>query len=162
MIKKDEMYIELIKPFLTGDEIRRYGFPSVQFYIIFIKKGWTNENSLNVSDKWEWFKNKCPAIASHLEKFSKTAEKRWDKGDYWWELRSCDYYDEFFKLKIIFPDIAKESRMIYDLRGLFVGNTAYIIPTNDLYLLGILNSKMIFFYYQIHIFLSKFYLRLTD
>ncbi|MGH9949664.1 MAG: TaqI-like C-terminal specificity domain-containing protein, partial [Pyrinomonadaceae bacterium] len=31
---------------------------------------------------------------------------------------------------------------------LFVANTAYVIPTDDKYLLAILNSRMIYFYYS--------------
>jgi len=38
--------------------------------------------------------------------------------------------------------------MLYDKDGFYLGNTAYFIPTDDLYLLGILNSKLIFNYYK--------------
>ena len=55
---------------------------------------------------------------------------------------------EFEKHKIIFPDIAKESRMSFDKDSLYIGNTGYIIPVNDLYLLGLLNSKLIFTFYK--------------
>jgi len=148
IISEDPSSIEVIKPFLIGDEIRKYHHPVVHFRVILIPRGWTNQNSQGVQNKWQWFKGKYPAIARHLEKFSQAAEARWDKGDYWWELRACDYYDEFLEPKIIFPDIAKESRMLYDKDGFYLGNTAYFIKTEDLYLLGILNSKLIFNYYK--------------
>lgn len=148
IINEDPSSIELIKPFLIGDEIRKYRHPIVHFRVILIPRGWTNQNSQGVQNKWQWFKVKFPAISHHLETFSQAAEARWDKGDYWWELRACDYYAEFEKPKIIFPDIAKESRMLYDKEGFYLGNTAYFIPTDDLYLLGILNSKLIFNYYK--------------
>jgi hypothetical protein len=38
--------------------------------------------------------------------------------------------------------------MTYDTQGHFVSNTVYFIPTNDLYLIGILNSKLIFNYFK--------------
>ena len=38
--------------------------------------------------------------------------------------------------------------MTFDITGVYVGNTGYIIPRNDLYLLGVLNSKLIFNYYK--------------
>lgn len=148
IINEDPSSVEIIKPFLIGDEIRKYRYPVVHFRVIFIPRGWTNQNSPGVQNKWQWFKGKYPAIAHHLEKFSQAAEARGDKGDYWWELRACDYYDEFLKPKIIFPDIAKESRMLYDKDGFYLGNTAYFIQTDDLYLLGVLNSKLIFSYYK--------------
>jgi hypothetical protein len=38
--------------------------------------------------------------------------------------------------------------MTLDTYGFYIGNTGYFIPRNDLYLLGILNSKLIFNYYK--------------
>ena len=38
--------------------------------------------------------------------------------------------------------------MLYDKEGFYLGNTAYFIQTDDLYLLGVLNSKLIFNYYK--------------
>jgi adenine-specific DNA-methyltransferase len=35
----------------------------------------------------------------------------------------------------------------YDNKGFYCVNTAYIIPVDDKYLLGILNSKLVHFYY---------------
>ena len=67
---------------------------------------------------------------------------RWDKGNFWWELRACDYYDQFEKPKIIYPVIAKEPRFTYDTDGYFSNDKTFIIPKNDLYLLGLLNSKL--------------------
>ena len=113
-----------------------------------IPKGWTNERLGREPNPWKWMQKNYPSISAYLQPFEKEAQKRWDKGDYWWELRACDYYQEFEKPKIIFPDIAKESRMSFDKDKLFMGNTGYIIPVNDLYLLGILNSKLIFSYYK--------------
>jgi hypothetical protein len=50
--------------------------------------------------------------------------------------------------KIIYPDIAKESRATLDREGFYCSNTAYFIPTENLYLLGILNSKIVFTYFK--------------
>ena len=89
-----------------------------------------------------------PVLAKYLFQFKDKANSRLDKGDYWWELRACDYYEEFEKPKIIYPDIAKESRATFDTTGLYFSNTVYFIPVNDLYLLGLLNSKLIFAYFK--------------
>ena len=79
----------------------------------------------------------------------KRQEKRCDKGDYWWELRACDYYQEFEKPKIIVPDISLQGNFTIDSEGKFYcGNTAYIISNADKYLLGILNSILITFVYK--------------
>ena len=148
LIEKDEKNIEFIKPFVIGDDIRKYRIVDRKRYLIFIPKGWTNSLSGNAPNKWRWFQDNFPSLTNYLSQFSVDGEKRGDKGDYWWELRACDYLAEFKKPKIILPDIAKESRMTFDSNGYYVGNTGYIIPRKDLYLLGILNSKLIFNYYK--------------
>jgi len=148
LISKDRLSAEIIKPFIIGDEIRKYHIDSQKKYIILIPKGWTNEKSGAAKDKWRWLQEKYPSITEYLAPFAADGEKRGDKGDYWWELRACAYLSEFERPKIIFPDIAKESRMTYDVEGFYIGNTGYMIPTNDLYLLGTLNSKLIFNYYK--------------
>jgi adenine-specific DNA-methyltransferase len=57
-------------------------------------------------------------------------------------LRSCKYWQEFEQPKIIFPDIASSSRYTYFQPSLYVDMTAFIIPTNSFYILGIVNSNV--------------------
>jgi hypothetical protein len=149
LIAEDEKNGELIKPFAIGDYIRKYRIEGKERYVILIPRGWTNQQTGGLgNDSWDWFMLNYPAIANHLVPFAEKAKKRCDKGDYWWELRACDYYDAFDKPKIVYPDIAKESRITFDEKGTVVGNTAYFIPVNDLYLLGLLNSRLIFLYFK--------------
>ncbi|MFM7439567.1 MAG: TaqI-like C-terminal specificity domain-containing protein, partial [Snowella sp.] len=61
-------------------------------------------------------------------------------------MRPCDYYQEFNKPKIVYPDIAKESRFSLDTTGSYPVNTIYLIPDADKYLLALLNSKLFFFF----------------
>ncbi|MBI4384395.1 MAG: Eco57I restriction-modification methylase domain-containing protein [Nitrospinae bacterium] len=146
LIKEDAKSKELIKPFAVGDDVRKYRIDFRERYLILVPKGQTNMNKKG--DAWGWFKKTFPAVADHLLPFKEAAQKRDDQGDYWWELRACDYYKEFERPKIIYPDIAKESRMTFDSGGLYLGNTAYFIPSDDLYLLGLINSKLIFAYFK--------------
>ncbi|ADD09141.1 Eco57I restriction-modification methylase domain-containing protein [Candidatus Aciduliprofundum boonei] len=146
LIREDPKSAELIKPFLVGKDIKRYRIEFRDRYLILIPSGWTNEHKKGRS-AWEWFSSEYPAIAKHLAQFEEKAKKRWDKGEYWWELRPCDYYEEFEKPKIMFPDIALRMQATYDDKAFYCVNTAYIIPVGDKYLLGILNSKMVHFYY---------------
>ncbi len=88
-----------------------------------------------------------PAIFAHLKQFQDKLQKRWDKGNFWWELRACDYYNQFEQPKIIYPDIATTCRFTLDHDRYFSTNTTYFIPGDDLYLLGILNSKLGQFYF---------------
>jgi hypothetical protein len=75
--------------------------------------------------------------------FSEAAEKRSDKGENWWELRACDYYDEFEKPKIFWPEIAGGARFTFDDSGYYANNKTYLIPVFDLYLLGLLNRELL-------------------
>jgi len=134
LIKEDPKSAELIKRFAVGDNLRKYRLEYDDKYLILTKIGVEIE--------------KYPAVFNHLKKYHENLEKRWDKGNYWYELRACDYYDEFEEPKIVYPDIAKESRIVYDLEKTYFNNTTYFIPTKDKWLTGILNSKMVFYFYK--------------
>ena len=69
-----------------------------------------------------------------------------DQGKFYWELRSCAYYAEFEKPKIIYPDISPRMRACYDTTKAYCLQTTYILPTEDLSLLAILNSQLIDWY----------------
>ncbi|MCX6841287.1 MAG: Eco57I restriction-modification methylase domain-containing protein [candidate division WOR-3 bacterium] len=148
LLVSDPRYKGLLKPFAVGDDVRKYVVHFCDRYLILIPKGWTDAHRRSAKDAWGWLQKQYPALAEHLAPFAKRAEARQDKGDYWWEMRACDYYDKFAAPKIVYPDIAKESRVAFDTDGLFVTNTVYFIPVADLYLLGILNSKLMFNYYK--------------
>ena len=78
-----------------------------------------------------------------LKQFEQPLRSRQDKGAYWWELRACDYYREFEKPKILVQCIAYYSQFAFDDQGLYVNNKGIVIPTDDPYLLAILNSRVI-------------------
>jgi type II restriction/modification system DNA methylase subunit YeeA len=134
LIKRDPKSTELIYPYVIGDDIRFYHIKNNRKYIIITKIGVAIEN--------------YPAIYEHLLNYKEELEKRWDKGNHWYELRACAYYEDFKKPKLIFPDIAKESRWTFCQEPLFIGNTAYFIPCSDLSLLGVMNSRAIYFYFS--------------
>ena len=134
LITEDPKSSEIIKSLLTGRDVRRYDIRFADRYLIWTYIGVPIE--------------KYPAILKHLKQFQLQLQKRWDKGNHWWELRACDYYDEFKKPKIIYPDIATTCRFAIDRNGYFSSNTTYFIPKDDFYLLGILNSKLGQFYFS--------------
>ena len=142
LIKEDPKCAKLIKPFAVGDDIRKYRIDFKDRYLILIPKGWTRSQPGFKGDAWTCFRSQCPSLAGHLEPFAKKAAKRQDKGEYWWELRACEYYDEFEKSKIVYPEMAKESRFVFDKKGFYTNNKAFIIPADDLFLFAVLNSQI--------------------
>ena len=141
LVSEDPKSKEIIKSFLIGRDIKRYQPPTGKQFLIFIPKGWTSANFGNVSDAWDCFQKKYPAVARHLLPFADNAKKRYDKGNYWWELRACEYYAEFEKPKIFIPTIVQNASYTLDISGFYSNDKTSIIAADDLYLLGILNSK---------------------
>ncbi len=138
---------KLIRPFVAGKDIKRYSTLNPKKYLIFSRRGIDVEQ--------------YPAILNYLSQFRTQLEpkpERWEQiqwegrktGNYkWYEIQdTTDYWPAFEKTKIVLPDISLHSNFTYDSDSIFCGNTAYIIPVDDKYLLGILNSRLITFVYQ--------------
>lgn len=128
LIKEDEKSAEIIKPFLKGNEVRRYGIEYKQRYLILTKIG--------VDIK------RYPAVFKWLSRYKNALEERWDKGNYWYELRSCDFYELFEKPKIVYGKITTGPRFSIDNKGYLVNDSNFFIPGSDKKLLAILNSKL--------------------
>jgi len=142
----------LVKPFLGGEDIRRYHVDDKGKLMIVIPCGWTRAEvgklrNGTVSEKqaWEWLTQNHAGIANHLEQFENGLRNRQDQGDFFWELRPCDYYSSLDAPKIIFPDICKAPRFYVEREGIYLANTAYCLGSDSLYLLGLLNSRLFWF-----------------
>ncbi|MFZ4725129.1 MAG: Eco57I restriction-modification methylase domain-containing protein [Paludibacter sp.] len=136
---------ELIKPFLQGRDVKTYTLPQTTNFLILAEKGFTKNrigSSLDETDAWTWFETTYPSITKWLKPFEQRGKNRTDKGDYWWEIRACDYYNEFAKPKIMYQKFQVKSCFIYDEQGLYCNDSMWIIPTDDKGLLAILNSKL--------------------
>lgn len=148
IIGKSSKATDLIKPFLVGDHMARWHSQPEGLNVILIPKGWTREQSGQTNEEaaWAWFSSKYPSLAAWLEPFADKGRKRTDKGEFWWELRACAYYDAFDAPKIIYPDMSQGSKFSLDQSGFVFGNTGYFIRQNDWFLAGILNSRTVWFY----------------
>ncbi|MEQ8714821.1 MAG: TaqI-like C-terminal specificity domain-containing protein, partial [Cyclobacteriaceae bacterium] len=148
LIAEDPNSAEVIKPFLAGRDIKRYQQPESDKYLILIKNGNTKSwfGNLSESEAWKKLSKKFPSVSSFLAQYELPAKKRYDQGQYWWELRACDYYNEFEKQKIIVPAIVKHASYGFDNLNHYSNDKTSIIPTNDFNLLGILCSSTLDFY----------------
>lgn len=144
IVNKNEQAKEHIYPFLQGRNITPYGKAEAINYLILFEKGWTQKEQSfeNESDAWNFLKSKYPSIAMWLEPFAEKGRKRTDKGDFWWELRACDYYDMFARPKIMYQAFQVKPCFIYDEKGFYSNNSMWFIPTQSKGLLAILNSRM--------------------
>ena len=141
LIAKDKRSAELIHPLLGGEDIRRYIFHETGLWLIFTRRG------VDI--------DRYPAIREHLAQWKEDLTPKRDKsakhgrkpGRYaWYEIQDdVAYFEVFDGPKIIFPDICKGPRFSLDTEKNYLANTAYCLGTADLYLLGVLNSRLFWF-----------------
>jgi len=148
IIAQDPHSADILKPFLEGKDLKKWHSEPRELSLILFPKGWTREQSgfEDESSAWDWLQQRYPAICHWLQQFIVKAKKRGDKGEFWWELRACAYYDKFEQPKIFYPDISQGSKFSLDKTALFTVNTVYFIPNSDPFLLGILNSSLVWFF----------------
>jgi type I restriction-modification system DNA methylase subunit len=125
-----------IKPYIVGDDVRKYRIRDQKRYLIYPDKG------IKISEH--------KGILNHLEPLREKLERRATKQE-WYELQQPQfaYRTDYEAPKIVYPDIAKESRFAFDAAGRYPADTTFIIPSTDLFLLGLLNSKLAWFYFSL-------------
>ena len=111
LITEDPKSAEIIRPILRGREIKRYGYDFADLWLINAHNGVGNKGIPRVDV------NNYPAIKKHLDNYYPELQKRYDKGDTPYNLRSCDYIDDFSKQKIIYPEITKFIPFYLDNNG---------------------------------------------
>ncbi|HHT9124511.1 MAG TPA: Eco57I restriction-modification methylase domain-containing protein [Candidatus Brocadiia bacterium] len=141
LIAEDPKSVELIKPFLIGRDIKRYQPHQSNKYLIFTRRG------VNIK--------MYPAIERHLKQFKEKLmpkPKDWQGDDWkgrkpgsyqWYEIQDAiDYYAEFEKPKIMYLVFQVKPAFTFDSAGTYANNAVWIMPKDDKYLLGILNSML--------------------
>jgi hypothetical protein len=148
LIREDPACAEIIKPYLRGQDIGRWVSVWQGLWMIFTRRG------IDIDS--------YPSIRAHLEDFRERLEPRpadWDAkadgawpgrepGRYaWYEIQdSVDYWRLFDRPKIIHTDIAWRPQLAFSESPTNFLNTCYVWPTADLYVLGVLNSPLMWAY----------------
>ena len=140
LIAEDAKSAELIKPLLRGRDIQAWVPEWDGLYLINPHNGIKGYlPPINIDD--------YPIVKQHLDQFFDKLSKRLDKGVTPYNLRNCDYIDEFSKPKIMYPNMTSLFPFIYDEKG-FIGNdktfmiTAQDDSVNLKFITAILNSKL--------------------
>jgi hypothetical protein len=137
----DSKSSEIIFPYLSGKEVKRYRIEWKGNYIIFTRRG------IDIT--------KYPAIEKHLNNFRKKLEPRTTTnkegrkpGNYkWYEIQDVtDYWKIYLSEGIIFPRLNKFSNFTISKINFFPNSSCYQVQNNERWLLAILNSKVIYFY----------------
>ncbi|MBX2277539.1 Eco57I restriction-modification methylase domain-containing protein [Campylobacter jejuni] len=141
-----ERTAKLIRKMLRGRDIKRYSYEWAGLWVINTHNGYKSKNgekikAINIEH--------YPSLKKHFDEFYLQLEKRSDKGLTPYNLRNCAYIEEFEKEKIVYPETTQGAYFVYDNKGIFLEKTAFFIVCENLkYLLGLLSSNLITYYYK--------------
>ena len=137
---------DILKPFLHGRDLKRWHAEPQEKWLIFAHRGIAI--------------NEYPAILKHLENHKDALHKRSGKQE-WYELPiSLDKSHRFSQPKLVCPNLYNHQTFAVDTAGFYCGDTCYLIPTEELWLCGLLNSRVVeWFYSQVSNQLTIDYLR---
>ncbi|PPJ62804.1 Eco57I restriction-modification methylase domain-containing protein, partial [Cuspidothrix issatschenkoi] len=132
LIQADPKCAEIIKPLLRGQDIKRWIPEWDKFWIIFAHKDIDIEQ--------------YPIIKKHLEIYRNKLENRAGK-QLWWQFQASPaFYHLFEQPKLIYQAIQFHPAYSYDTEGYFTNNKTFILPNADSYILGVLNSPLVWWY----------------
>jgi hypothetical protein len=153
LVRSDPASSEFIRRFVRGRDIGRWKCKEAgQWFIVLpssSNRDWPWARVSDVQAAFRIFEENYPALAEHLRQYEEQLTGRSDQGRFWWELRSCDYYATFDQSKILVGTVAWRAEFSLDDDGLYVSDTTYVIPGRDLYLLAILNSRLMWWYFYL-------------
>ena len=141
IITEDPKSEELIHPLLRGRDLQAWYTFNDNLYLINPHNGVPKKGiaPINIDD--------YPSIKRHLDQYLPQLTKRGDKGVTPYNLRNCDYIEDFLKPKIMYPNMTSLFPFIYDEQGFFGNDKTFMITANDdsvnlKFITAILNSKL--------------------
>lgn len=145
LVAADARSEEIIKPLLRGQDVDRWQVTESRLWLIFTRRG------IDI--------DAYPSIKRHLQRFRPQLEPKprdWSgdswpgrkAGSYkWFEIQDpVDYWKEFNQPKIVYQVIQFHPCYAFDTRGQFGNDKTFFLPSNDLYLLAVLNSPLMWWH----------------
>ena len=145
LIQADPKCARIIKPYVRGQDVDRWAVEWAGLWMIFARRGIAIDE--------------YPSVKAHLETFRTELEPKpanWGGSDWpgrkpgayqWYEIQdTTDYWKEFDKPKIMYPEITWRAQWSLDDQGTLASNTVYFLPTDDLWILAVINSPISWWY----------------
>lgn len=153
-----ERTAKLIRKMLRGRDIKRYSYEWAGLWIIFIPWHFPNvEKPKTMLENEQDLKEQYPSLYKHLlshkERLSKRNKEETGIRYEWYCLQrwGANYYQEFEKEKLGWQRITQEPSFILERECILLDSMAFMVANskNELkYLLGFLNSSLIFYYFK--------------
>lgn len=149
LIAYDPTNKEIIKPFLMGSkDVKRYHMDFKERYVLFVAHGTDINKYKAIEDYLSQFKNR---LEPRPVEWNEQRQGKWrgrKPGPYqWYEIQDNVAYHKYFEQpKIVWPIIASGNQFTLVEPGYYSNDKTFFMPTDDLYLLAILNSSLMFLY----------------
>jgi hypothetical protein len=150
---------ELIRPILRGRDIKRYGYDWANLWLIYIPWHFPYQfdNSITgASEKAEKaFNEKYPAVYNHMLQYKESLANR-NKAETgiryeWYAMQrwGAKYWEDFFKPKIMYPNMTKYMPFYYDEKGFYQNDKSFMITGKHIpFLTAFLNSSLFKFCFR--------------
>jgi hypothetical protein len=150
LVREDPRCAEIIKPYLRGQDIKRWSPEWAGLWMIVLKSSgdqlWPWSHTPDTAQAEEHFRQAYPSLYGHLKPLEERLRTRQDRGRYWWELRACAYYQVFEQPKLMYQEIQFHPAYCMDSGNLFANNKTFFLARTDAYLLAILNSSLMWWH----------------
>ena len=143
---------ELIRPILRGRDIKRYGYDWAKLYIIatFPSRHYDIDKYPAVKDYLLSFGLERLEQTGKTHKLNgETIKARKKTSNKWFETQdSISYWDDFSKQQIVWIELSDEPKFAFAENVTSVNTVFFMTGEHILHLLGLLNSKLITWYFR--------------
>lgn len=135
LVEEDASSSSVIQPILFGRDVKRYSLFDENRFVIYLHPNKNPDDFVSVK--------------RHLETYRSILSNR-AASQKWYELQqpAVSLLPHLAKPKIVYPIIAPEPRFTLDIEGYLINDKLFVLPTNSLYLLGLLNSSLANFFFS--------------
>jgi hypothetical protein len=143
LLRHDPRAKKFIVPLISGEDIGRYRTTSRRFALI-IPKGWTDTHPRASGSPWRHLKQRHAAVARLLKKtLGETVCG--DREGHWWETSEMENLHDW-RRSIFFPVRSHDPAFVSCHGRAIPDETAGAVRSTSLYLLGLMNSRLIAFF----------------
>ena len=152
LIAEDPKSDEIIRPILRGRDIKRYGYEFADLWLIatFPSKHYDIDDYPAVKKWLQSFGKKLEQTGEeYIDSNGIKQKSRKKTNNKWFETQdSIAYWNDFSKQKIVWSDIATEPTFALIDAGIYFNNTCYMLCNAPQYILQILNSPLMGWYFR--------------